>query len=435
MMAAMAKFRDDIGALTTTAGTSTAYTLTSNQGFTSLTNGLICGFYLHTACGATVTLNVDGLGAKPLRAVSTVELYSGQVPPGVYRATYYTSNSEWILQDAAMTLAIGSTPTSFRNVVGRNGGMEIWQRGTSIAQAASLTAYTADGWYLKNGANQASVVSRQSGLTNQSVYCAQVQRNSGQTGTGTMYFACPLDVDELQKMRGQLLVLSFTASAGANWSPTSGTLTYTLYVGTGGITKRGASAFTGETTPITSSVNLTPGGGAGRTVSAVSSSVATNIGQAELQFNWAPTGTAGANDWVQIDDIQLEIMPANFVGTPIFERTDHAQDLARCYRHWNQTYEEGTAPGTVTSTAALKSITNGAGTSAVSWQLPIEMRATPTYVVYNAITGATNTWQDGGGNDRSIVLQNNSKRGVTASCTTASNNSAIAGHLTADATI
>src|SRR5882724_3858859 len=52
----------------------------------------------------------------------------------------------------------------FKNLVGRNGGMEVWQRGTSVAVAASTAAYTVDGWYLATGANQAATVSQQGGL-------------------------------------------------------------------------------------------------------------------------------------------------------------------------------------------------------------------------------------------------------------------------------
>src|ERR1700751_4048782 len=69
MMARTAEWRDDVSGTITTGGTSTAYTVTSNQGFDTLAHlsGAMVAFVPHTSCGATVTLNVDGLGAKPLR--------------------------------------------------------------------------------------------------------------------------------------------------------------------------------------------------------------------------------------------------------------------------------------------------------------------------------------------------------------------------------
>lgn len=99
-MASVAKWRDDISGALTTGGTSTAYTITSNQTYT-LTAGFMIAFVPHTTNGATVTLNVDGLGAKPLRSApgATAELASGVLVQGTpYVATYFTSNSgEWIL--------------------------------------------------------------------------------------------------------------------------------------------------------------------------------------------------------------------------------------------------------------------------------------------------------------------------------------------------
>ncbi len=99
-MAALAKYRDDIGGLTATAGTSTAYTYSSYQVFDSLAhmNGAMIAFAPHATNGATVTLNVDGLGAKPLRSAPSVELPAAMIIQGTpYAATYNNSTGEWIL--------------------------------------------------------------------------------------------------------------------------------------------------------------------------------------------------------------------------------------------------------------------------------------------------------------------------------------------------
>jgi microcystin-dependent protein len=100
MMAAAAKYRDDVAGIAT-GGTSTAYTLTSNQGFDSLANmsGKMVAFIPHATNGATVTLNVDGLGAKALRSAPSVELPAGVLIQGTpYCAVYNNSTTEWILQ-------------------------------------------------------------------------------------------------------------------------------------------------------------------------------------------------------------------------------------------------------------------------------------------------------------------------------------------------
>lgn len=99
LMASVAKWRDDLAGTIVTTGTSTAYAVTSNQVESALTAGYVIAFVPHTTNGATVTLDVDGLGAKPLRSAPDTELASGVLIEGTpYTATYYSSNSgEWIL--------------------------------------------------------------------------------------------------------------------------------------------------------------------------------------------------------------------------------------------------------------------------------------------------------------------------------------------------
>src|SRR5437868_4206808 len=102
MMASAAGFRDDIAGAIVTGGTSTAYTVTSYQVFDTLAHmsGQLIAFSPHTTNGATVTLNVDGLGAKPLRQSPSVELPAGVLIQGSpYVALYNNSDAAWYLQN------------------------------------------------------------------------------------------------------------------------------------------------------------------------------------------------------------------------------------------------------------------------------------------------------------------------------------------------
>lgn len=101
MMAALKKWGDDISGAIVTGGTLTAYTLTSNSIFDTLAHmdGAMVAFSPHATCGATVTLNVDGLGAKPLRTSPSVELQAGTLILGTpYVATYSNADSVWYLR-------------------------------------------------------------------------------------------------------------------------------------------------------------------------------------------------------------------------------------------------------------------------------------------------------------------------------------------------
>ncbi len=95
MMASVAKFRDDISGGLTTGGSSTAYTVTTNQAFASLAalGNRILTVIPHTTSGAAPTLAVDGLPAKAIN-VST----------GV--VTVQTSGTNTVLAQAANTVAI-----------------------------------------------------------------------------------------------------------------------------------------------------------------------------------------------------------------------------------------------------------------------------------------------------------------------------------------
>src|SRR5262249_4265231 len=100
MMAAAAKFRDDISGTLTTGGTLTAYTATSNQSFDTLAHmdkAILC-IVPHTNSGASPTLNVDGLGAKPINGTTGVAVATGALKSGTpYLLIYLSSTAEFVL--------------------------------------------------------------------------------------------------------------------------------------------------------------------------------------------------------------------------------------------------------------------------------------------------------------------------------------------------
>lgn len=142
MMARLAEFRDDISGAIVTSGTATAYTVSSNQGFDTLAHmdGAIIAFTPHATNTGTVTLNVDGLGAKPLRSATGVEIPANSLILGTpYVATYFDTAGEWILQGASF-----SSPYN----VPIGAGMDYWGSTAPnsafvfpVGQAISRTTY------------------------------------------------------------------------------------------------------------------------------------------------------------------------------------------------------------------------------------------------------------------------------------------------------
>lgn len=99
MMAAAAKYRDDISGKTASAGGTTAYTFTSSQGLTTLTDGYKIAFTCNATNTGACTLNVDGLGAAPLQKVKGTDLAAGELVAGcVYTVAYDSaSTATWVI--------------------------------------------------------------------------------------------------------------------------------------------------------------------------------------------------------------------------------------------------------------------------------------------------------------------------------------------------
>jgi microcystin-dependent protein len=104
MMARLAEWRDDVSGTIVTAGASTAYTVTSSQGFDNLPDlgGAMIAFVPHTTSGVggpSVTLAVDGLAAKPIRFGPGIDLPSGTLIQGTpYVVTYNNTDGAFYLQ-------------------------------------------------------------------------------------------------------------------------------------------------------------------------------------------------------------------------------------------------------------------------------------------------------------------------------------------------
>ncbi len=336
---------------------------------------------------------------------------------------------------------------SERNALYMNGSFEVWQRGSSVAVAATSTLYTADRWFLNTGGTQASTVAQATGLSNNSRFAAVVGRNNGQAGVTAMQFCYPLDTDEIIRLRGSKVTLSFLIKAGANWSPASGTIGYAVMCGTGANpAKRAATPYAGESQPINTTSNLTAGGATTAIIVSSSVVIPTNTTQMEIQFYWTPVGTAGAADNFTVDDVQLEAQLSVGTWTPTnFDRIPFDRQLQACQRHYAKTFNYATAPAQnvgVADTGALNQLSLGAARNQVYWEYPVRLRVGPTgtnITTYNP--GATNAnWRDvTAGADLAVGVDTNTdgnEQGIVIySAAAAADNHSCVIHVTASAGI
>jgi hypothetical protein len=269
--------------------------------------------------------------------------------------------------DNTVGLRFLTTPSASNPVI--NSAFQVWQRGTSIAVPASTTnQYTADRWSIITQANQATTVSRQATGDTTNLpniqYCARVQRNSGQTGTGNIFFASSFETINSIPYVGKTITLSYYARAGANYSPTSGNLQFYVYSGTG-TDQSILGTYTGSTIALNSQATLTTTWKR-FTVTGTIASTATELA---LTVIYTPTGTAGTNDYFEITGVQIDIgsvaLPFRTTGTL------YQQELSLCQRYY---YRAPVAAAAHLINGFAKTTTTAEGVVT----LPVSMRIVPT---------------------------------------------------------
>ena len=115
LMASGAMYRDDTAGTLTTGGTSTAYTVTSNQGFASLAamNGAELTIKFNATSGAAPTLAVDGLTAKPINVSVATAVGTGVIlANSIWSVTYDNSNNIFVLRGVPAQIQDGTVATA-----------------------------------------------------------------------------------------------------------------------------------------------------------------------------------------------------------------------------------------------------------------------------------------------------------------------------------
>jgi microcystin-dependent protein len=106
MMASAAKWRDDITGVNVTAGSGTAYTLTSNQVIAANVDGMTIQFTPGTTNTGDVTLSIDGQTARRICFRTGTALAAGVLISGsLYQVTYRAATTEYLLHSFDSSLA------------------------------------------------------------------------------------------------------------------------------------------------------------------------------------------------------------------------------------------------------------------------------------------------------------------------------------------
>lgn len=153
----------------TSGGSSTAYTVTSSPVVSALVAGNVYQFKAHTACGASPTVDFDGLGAKTLKKFSggsKVSLAAADIPSGalvqcLYDGTdmvvssvagaatgSYDSGSQTVTASGLLTLAhgLGAKPRFIRTFIKCTSAHQGYSVGDEVEMPPNSMYGTTDGF-------------------------------------------------------------------------------------------------------------------------------------------------------------------------------------------------------------------------------------------------------------------------------------------------
>jgi hypothetical protein len=260
-----------------------------------------------------------------------------------------------------------------------NGACDIWQRGTSFPSGVGLgqsVVYSADRWHWYRGNNDSgATLTRQSAGLTGFQYCMRIQRNSGNTSTQTLGLRYTVETADSLRFAGKKVTLSFWARKGANYSVSGNA--FRVFVATGTGTDQVVHSFTNFTAIVNQSIVLTDNW----VRYSFTGTASSNITQIGLEMFADVTGTAGANDYMEITGLQLE---EGGVATEFSRTTPTIQtELAACQRYYWSI--KGTVNNYVVPAIYTISTTQWEGVV----QYPVEMRIAPTLVS----TTGTNYYQ------------------------------------------
>jgi len=275
------------------------------------------------------------------------------------------SNGDTLVADSAASTGL-RWQSAFNANGSVNGGMDIWQRGTSFT-GATTNVYGPDRWIVYRNA-AGSTFSRQTSGLDGFLYSTRIQRDSGNTSTAVLYLSQMLESQESYKYAGKTVTLSWYAKAGANFSAASSQMIARIYTGTGTDQNWIQTGYTGQATTLDNLTTITT------SWVRYSASVAIPSTTTELSitFGFTPVGTASTNDWVEITGVQLEL---GSVATTFKRAGGTLQgELAACQRY----YYRAVAGGPYGHLA----FGNASSASAVTAGLfyPVTMRTSPTSI-------------------------------------------------------
>lgn len=279
------------------------------------------------------------------------------------------------MQVSAAGLLTGAAAgiANFRNVLdGGDFTINPFQRGTSqVANITNTVTYGPDRWCFLGAASSAIQWSSVADASVQGFGTSlKFQRASANADVNTIKMGQVIESGDSIRLQGQQVTFSFWAAPGANFSAAGGLITVAIVSGTGS-NQSAANMFAGTWSGFSSLLSQTQAISGAMTRYQFTATVPANATQLGVIISWVPVGTAGANDFVQLNGLQLEA--GSVAGT--FEHRDVQVELEICQRYFVQINEP--AANVVVATGSV----NASNSEQFYLALPVQMRVAPTVSV------------------------------------------------------
>lgn len=310
-----------------------------------------------------------------------------------------------------------------------NGNMDVWQRGTSFAYTGTQT-YHADRWETAGGSSGAFTMSRQDGTGVAGArYCFRSQRNSGNTNTNGIYHGYSMETADAIKFRGQYLTVTFWARAGANFSDADAKLAFYLKEGTG-TDESIIDGYTGSTTVINGELTAALTTTWTKYTFTTGSAIGATANELGFYFIWTPAGTAGAADYVEFTQFQMNV---GTVALP-FQPKSCEEELRVCMRYYEKSWEYGTAVGSSTNYGSFHSEGTATASTNAFWgtiyyRVPKRSAVTPT--IYDGVGNANACYR--GGDNKTASAQEPTTQSFRVLCADTTSARGILCHWVANA--
>lgn len=248
-----------------------------------------------------------------------------------------------------------------------------FQRGVSFSSITAL-AYTADRWFAVGvgGASYSILVQSAVTTTNQGFTTAlQFGRSNSDSHATTVYLGQVIETANSVRTQGQQVTLSFYAAAGGNFAAgASGSAINVQVIQGTGTNQAALSMVAGSWTNQSFVINTTQSGFSTTAYNRYSfTGTVTGIAkQLGVLFSYVGSGTAGSNEYILLEGIQLEI--GNTATS--YEFKDIQIDLELAQRYYFQINEP--ISGVVVATGFIQQTNQAAFYTA----LPVQMRTAPT---------------------------------------------------------